>query len=185
MARSQEVRAVLVPAAGCFGEIARGERAFGVLFLLRSIFWLSVVFTSMSWTVGGDMQPGSSSAPRAFGDAVAESGAAMAHAARQVAMDQIETHIGDGAGDKTTQLVEKAAFSYLVGQGSNQAPLGQAVMHQAREWCVKSDDVCARDAARLTALFVANQFDEADAFTTSNVIPSAPKHRAAVRVTAR
>jgi hypothetical protein len=156
-----------------------------VLFLLRSIFWLTIVFTSMSWTVG-DMRPGPHPGPQALGEAVAESGSAVASAA----LGQIEAQVMDGAGDKTRQLLEKAALSYLTGRSStqpaaNQAVPGQAAANQARQWCVATDDVCARDAARLTALIAANQSEEAADNTGSGVLLPTPKHRAAVRITAR
>jgi hypothetical protein len=165
-------------------EIALGERALGVLFLLRSIFWLTIVFTSMSWTVG-DMRPGPHPGPQALGEAVAESGSAVASAAQQAALGQIEAHVMDGAGDKTRQLIEKAALSYLTGKSSNLAAPNQAAPGQAREWCIATDDVCARDATRLTALIAANQSDEADDNAGNGVLLPTPKHRTTVRITAR
>jgi hypothetical protein len=166
-------------------KMLEGERALGVLFLLRSIFWLTVVFTSMSWTVDGNGPPESHSGSQALGEAVAEGSAAMAHAAQRVALGQIEAHMMDTGGDKTRQVVERAALSYLLDRGEGQTAVSQAVSIQTREWCVNSDAVCARDAARLTALIVANQFDPADDSSGTTDVPAAPKRRAIVRITAR
>jgi hypothetical protein len=152
-----------------------------VFFLLRSIFWLTIVFTSMSWTVD-EVRPGSHSGSRVLSDAIAESGSALAGAARQAALTQIEAQATDGAGDQTQQFLEKAALTYLSGKSSAQAVRTQAVPIQARAWCVAADDVCARDAARLTALIAANQSDEADDNSGGGMLPS-PRHRAAVRIT--
>lgn len=160
-----------------------------MFFLLRSIFWLTIVFTSMSWTVD-EMRPGPHPGSHALGEAIAEGGSAMASAARQAALARIGTQMADGAGDQAKQLLENAALSYLAGGGSVQAvPVqgvqSQAVSNRARVWCTATDDVCARDAARLTALIAANQSDEADeAASGSSLLPLAPRRRATVRVPA-
>ena len=156
-----------------------------MLFLLRSIFWLTVVFTSMSWTVDGERQPGSPSGSQALGDVVAESSAAVVQAAQQVALGQIAAHMTDSTGDKTRQLVERAAVSYLLDKGPDQTAVSQAVSAQTRQWCVDSDAACAQDSARLTALIVANQSDQADDSHERSAVPPAPKRRAIARITAR
>ena len=56
-----------------------------MFFLIRSVFWLSIVFSSMSWAVDASQPP----QPHALRDAVVQSGLEIAGAAKVVAVNQV------------------------------------------------------------------------------------------------
>lgn len=132
------------------------------MFLLRSIFWLTIVFTSMAWTPDG-MRAG----PGAFGRVVADSGPELAAAARQAALGQITARLTSGTDDPARQLLANAALTYLDGQVPSASPAGRS-----KNWCIQTEEACARDAAKLTALIAAGEPGQA---SDSAILPAPPR----------
>jgi hypothetical protein len=56
-----------------------------VFFLIRSVFWLSIVFSSMSWAVDASQPP----KPHALRDAVVQSGLEIVGVAKDAAVGQV------------------------------------------------------------------------------------------------
>ncbi|WP_158809614.1 hypothetical protein [Beijerinckia sp. L45] len=56
-----------------------------MFFLIRSVFWLSIVFSSMAWTVDASQPP----QPHALRDAVVQGGLEIASAAKDAAVSQV------------------------------------------------------------------------------------------------
>lgn len=58
-----------------------------MFFLIRSVFWLSIVFSSMSWAVDASQPP----QPHALRDAVVQGGLEVANVAKDAAINQVRS----------------------------------------------------------------------------------------------
>jgi hypothetical protein len=116
--------------------------------MLRCVFWLTIVFWSMSWTTGTAPQP-----RETLRAVVAAKGTAFAGAARAAVVGTLSAEIAGAADRGATAWIGKTLAVHGLGAGAT------ATHEPAAAWCGKSEAECGRDAARLTAL-VATNLDE-------------------------